>query len=54
MHKNGGLAFFDYASGAPYLQMNLNEKLPDDYRKKLNFVNKFSKEDYEKYCYIIF
>ena len=51
MHKNGGLAFFDYASGAPYLQMNLNEKLPDNYRKKLNFVNKFSNEDYEKYCY---
>ena len=54
IHKNGGLVFFDYASGEPYLKMELNEKLPDDYRKKLNFVNKFSKEDYEKYCYIIF
>ena len=51
MHKNGGVAFFDYASGAPYLKMDLNEKLPDEYRKKLNFTNKFSKEDIEKYCY---
>jgi len=51
MHKNRGVAFFDYASGAPYLQMDLNDKLPDEYRKKLNFKNKFSKEDAEKYCY---
>ena len=31
--------------------MDLNEKLPYDYRKKLNFKNKFSKEDCQKYCY---
>ena len=51
MHKSGGLVFFDYASGAPYLQINVNGKLPDDYRKKLNFTKKFSKEDIDKYCY---
>ena len=51
MHKNGGFVFFDYASGAPYLQINLNGKLPDEYRKKLNFNNKLSKEDITKYCY---
>jgi selenocysteine lyase/cysteine desulfurase len=51
MHKNGGFAFFDYASAAPYLQINVNSILPDEYRKKLKFENKFSKEDIEKYCY---
>ncbi len=51
MHKNGGFVFFDYSSGAPYLQINLNEKLPDDYRKKLGFNNNFSEDDIKKYCY---
>ena len=51
MHKNGGFVFFDYASGAPYLQINLNEKLPDNYRKKLGFNNNFSEDDIKKYCY---
>ena len=51
MHKNGGIVFFDYASAAPYLQINMNDKLPDEYRKKLGFETKFSKEDIDKYCY---
>ena len=51
MHKNGGFAFFDYASGAPYLQINVNGPLPDEYRKKLNFTTQLSKEDIDKYCY---
>ena len=50
MHKNGGLVFFVYI-GAPYLKINLNGKLSDEYRKKLNFNNKLSKEDITKYCY---
>ena len=50
MNKNGGLVFFVYV-GDPYLKMNLNDKLPDEYRKKLNFNNKLSKEDITKYCY---
>ncbi len=51
MHKNGGFAFFDYASGAPYLQIDVNGKLPDDYRKKLNFTTQLSEGDVKKYCY---
>ena len=51
MHKNKGFAFFDYASGAPYLQIDLNGMLPLEYRQKLGFQNNFSKNDIEKYCY---
>ena len=51
MHKNGGFAFFDYASGAPYLQIDVNGKLPDEYRKKLNFTTQLSEGDVKKYCY---
>ena len=35
MHTVNGFAFFDYASAAPYLQINLNDPLPDNYRKLL-------------------
>ena len=37
MHKYNGFAFFDYASGAPYLQINTSGPLPDDYRELLKF-----------------
>ena len=38
MHEAKGFAFFDYAAGAPYLKIDLNDPLPDDYRKLLGFV----------------
>ena len=37
MHDANGYAFFDYAAGAPYLQIDVNDPLPDDYRKLLGF-----------------
>ena len=37
MHKANGYAFFDYAAEAPYLQMDVNSPLPDEYRKSLGF-----------------
>ena len=37
MHKANGYAFFDYAAGAPYLQIDVNSPLPDEYRKSLGF-----------------
>ena len=37
MHTYNGLAFFDYAAGGPYLQMNVSGPLPDDYRELLKF-----------------
>ena len=37
MHEVNGYAFFDYAAGAPYLQIDLNDPLPDDYRESLGF-----------------
>ena len=37
MHKNNGFAFFDYAATAPYLKIDLNKPLPDEYRKLLGF-----------------
>lgn len=49
MHKYNGFAFFDYASGSPYLQMDMNDPLPDNYRKSLGFVKL---NDYERrYCF---
>ena len=45
MHNAYGYAFFDYAAGAPYLQIDLNNPLPDNYRKLLGF-NQL--EPYEK------
>ena len=45
MHKYNGLAFFDCASGAPYLKMDMNKKLPDDYRKLLGFSNIIDEKD---------
>ena len=37
MHEVNGYAFFDYAAAAPYLKIDLNDPLPDDYRKLLGF-----------------
>jgi len=37
VHSYNGYAFFDYAAGAPYLQMNVSGPLPDDYRQLLGF-----------------
>jgi len=51
MHKNGGFVFFDYSSSFSDLEINMNEKLSDDYRKKLGFNNNFSEDDIKKYCY---
>jgi len=50
MHSNGGLAFFDYAAGAPYLHMDMNSMLPLEYRKELGFHDVINEED-KKYCY---
>jgi selenocysteine lyase/cysteine desulfurase len=49
MHKYNGFAFFDYASGSPYLQIDMNNPLPDTYRQSLDFI-KLDKKD-EKYCF---
>lgn len=37
IHKHKGFAFFDYASGAPYLKIDVQNPLPDDYREMLQF-----------------
>ena len=49
MHKYNGFAFFDYASGSPYLQIDMNNSLPDNYRQSLGF-SKLDKND-KKYCF---
>ena len=38
MHQENGFAFFDYAAAAPYLKIDVNNPLPDDYRKLLGFM----------------
>ena len=45
MHIANGFAIFDYASAAPYLQIDLNDPLPDNYRKLLGFkqLNQYEK-----------
>ena len=45
MHKYNGLAFFDYAAAAPYVKMDMNKKLSDDYRNLLGFTNIIDKND---------
>ena len=37
MHQANGFAFFDYAAAAPYLKIDVNDPLPDDYRELLGF-----------------
>jgi len=49
MHKENGFAFFDYAAGAPYLKIDLQDPLPQDYRDMLHFKKL---NDYElKTCF---
>ena len=38
MHQANGFAFFDYAAAAPYLKIDVNDPLPDDYRRLLGFT----------------
>ena len=38
MHQANGFAFFDYAAATPYLKIDVNDPLPDDYRGLLGFV----------------
>ena len=45
MHKYNGLTFFDFAAAAPYLKMDMNKKLLDDYRKLLGFSNIIDEKD---------
>ena len=45
IHKYNGLAFFDYAAAAPYIKIDMNKKLPDDYRKLLGFNGIIDKHD---------
>ena len=45
MHKYNGLAFFDYAAAAPYIKIDMNKKLPDDYRKLLGFSEIINSKD---------
>ena len=45
MHKYNGLVFFDYAAAAPYVKMDMNKKLSDDYRNLLGFTNIIDKND---------
>ena len=45
MHEANGYAFFDYAAAAPYLKIDVNDPLPDDYRELLGFTKL---NEYEK------
>ena len=38
MHQANGFAFFDYAAAAPYLKIDVNDPLPDNYRRLLGFT----------------
>lgn len=39
MHEYNGLAFFDYATAAPYVKMDMNKPLSKEYRHALRFGN---------------
>ena len=45
MHKNNGLIFLDYATSAPYIKIDMNKKLDNNYRKLLGFNYEISEED---------
>jgi selenocysteine lyase/cysteine desulfurase/tRNA(Ile)-lysidine synthase TilS/MesJ len=45
LHKNNALAFFDYATAAPYVKIDMNKPLDPILRKKLNFVAQFTPEE---------
>ena len=44
MHKYQGIAFFDYATAAPYVKIDMNRKLDEKYREKLGLKNKIKEE----------
>jgi len=50
MHYYGGIVFFDYGSGAPYLHIDMNSMLPENYRNELGFFNDLD-SNIIKYCY---
>ena len=50
LHKNNSLAFFDYATAAPYVKIDMNNSLPITYREKIGFTRKFTNEE-EKLIY---
>ena len=37
LHKYNALSFFDYAAAAPYIKINMNKPLDEEYRKLLGF-----------------
>ncbi len=45
LHKTGSLAFFDYATAAPYIKANMNGSLSKEYRTKLGFNKTFTPEE---------
>ncbi len=45
MHKNNGLIFIDYAASVPYIKIDMNKKLDNNYRKLLGFNNDIKEED---------
>jgi hypothetical protein len=44
MHKFQGIVFFDYAGAAPYIKIDMNRKLDDNYREKLGFKSQIKEE----------
>ena len=50
MHKYNGLIFLDYAASAPYIKIDMNKKLDNNYRKLLSFSTNISEED-SNLCY---
>lgn len=50
LHQNNALAFYDYATAAPYVKIDMNNSLPRIYREKLGFKRNFSTEE-EKLIY---
>ena len=45
MHKNNGLIFSDYAASAPYIKIDMNKKLDNNYRKLLGFNYEITEKD---------
>ena len=42
LHKFGALAFWDYATAAPYVNIDMNPKIPEDMDRLAEKVNIFS------------
>ena len=45
LHKYNALSFFDYAAAAPYIKINMNKPLDEEYRKLLGFNYEIKNED---------